>query len=60
MRVLIIGGTGVISSGITPRLLERGDEVVLYNRGTTPAEFSGDYEVIVGDRADNEIFERTM
>ena len=64
MRVLIIGGTGTISSGITPRLIERGDEVVLYNRGVTPVEFSGefvgDFEVIVGDRDDNETFEREM
>ena len=34
MRVLIIGGTGIISTGITRLLVERGDEVVLYNRGT--------------------------
>ena len=60
MRVLIVGGTGVISNGITPRLIERGDEVVLFNRGTTAAEFDGDYEVIVGDRDDNDAFERTM
>ncbi len=33
MRVLIIGGTGIISTGITRLLVERGDEVVLYNRG---------------------------
>ncbi len=60
MRVLIIGGTGVISTGITPRLLERGDEVVLFNRGNTRPEFSGDYELIIGDRSDHESFERTM
>ncbi len=60
MRVLIIGGTGVISTGITPRLIERGDEVVIFNRGNTPPEFTGDYEVITGDRSDFESFERTM
>ena len=45
MRVLIVGGTGVISSGVTPRLIERGDEVVLFNRGTTAPEFDGDYDL---------------
>ena len=30
MRLLIIGGTGLISTGVTRLLVERGDEVVLY------------------------------
>ncbi len=30
MRILIIGGTGIISTGITRLLIERGDDVVLY------------------------------
>lgn len=38
MRVLIIGGTGLISTGTTRLLVERGDEVTLYNRGKTKAE----------------------
>lgn len=33
MKVLLIGGTGNISSSITRRCLERGDEVWLFNRG---------------------------
>jgi uncharacterized protein YbjT (DUF2867 family) len=33
MRVLIIGGTGLISSSITHFLTARGDEVLHYNRG---------------------------
>lgn len=33
MKVLFIGGTGNISSSITKRCLERGDEVYLLNRG---------------------------
>ena len=33
MRVLIIGGTGLISTAITRTLIARGDAVVLYNRG---------------------------
>jgi len=58
--VLIIGGTGVISTGITPRLIERGDEVVLFNRGVTEPEFDGQYEVIRGDRRAFPEFERRM
>lgn len=33
MKVLIVGGTGNISTPITELLLERGDEVTLVNRG---------------------------
>ncbi len=36
MRILIIGGTGLISTPITRMLLERGDDVTLFNRGQTP------------------------
>ena len=31
MKVLIIGGTGLISTAITRFLIERGDDVTLYN-----------------------------
>ena len=37
MRILIIGGTGIISTGITRLLIARGDDVVLYNRGLRPS-----------------------
>jgi uncharacterized protein YbjT (DUF2867 family) len=33
MRVLIIGGTGLISTGIIKHLLARGAEVTMVNRG---------------------------
>ena len=52
MRVLIIGGTGIISTGITRLLIERGDDVVLYNRGLRPSLVEGDYATITGDRKD--------
>ena len=53
MRALIIGGTGHISTGITPLLLARGDTVTLYNRGQTEQR-------IVGDRTDHAAFEAQM
>lgn len=60
MRVLIIGGTGLISSAITPRLLERGDAVTLYNRGQSEVRFSGTPTFLHGDRRDYAAFEAQM
>ena len=41
MKVLLVGGTGTISSGVTPEILARGMELWLMNRGNrtdrTPA-----------------------
>jgi nucleoside-diphosphate-sugar epimerase len=61
MKVLIIGGTGLISTPMTRLLLERGDEVTHYNRGkfdlypTPPG-----VKTIHGDRTDYATFERQM
>jgi len=44
MRVLVIGGTGLISTAIVARLIETGHGPVLFNRGTTPRRFSQDVE----------------
>ena len=50
MRVLIIGGTGLISSATVPLLVDRGDEVTLVNRhGTSPIPGA---RAIIGDRGD--------
>jgi len=34
MKILIIGGAGLISTAITRQLLDRGDEVTLFIRGS--------------------------
>lgn len=61
MRVLIIGGTGTISTGITRQLLARGDSVTLYNRGQRAAEFpTANVQLVTGDRTDYETFEGQM
>lgn len=61
MKILILGGTGLISTAITRELLARGqDEVTLYNRGRTPVRFEGDVQVIHGDRSDFAAFEQQM
>lgn len=49
MKVLIIGGTGLISTGIVEHLLERGADVTLFNRGQKGPAPAGT-RVIVGDR----------
>ena len=60
MRVLIIGGTGLISTAITRFLVERGDDVVLYNRGQTEADIPEGYDTITGNRKDYAAFEAQM
>ena len=60
MRILIIGGTGLISTAITRRLLERGDRVTLYNRGQREVRFAGEVERIQGDRCDDRAFTAQM
>jgi len=62
MRILIIGGTGLISTAIVGQLLERGDDVTLVNRGVTPVRFAGAERVrmLRGDRHDFAAFEQQM
>ena len=51
MRILIMGGTRFIGVYLTKVLLEKGHEVVLFNRGNKPAPVAG-VEQIQGDRKD--------
>ena len=60
MRILIIGGTGIISTGITRLLIACGDDVVLYNRGLRPSLIEGNYTTITGDRKAFASFENQM
>jgi nucleoside-diphosphate-sugar epimerase len=60
MKILIIGGTGLMSTGITRFLMERGDEVTHYNRGITPSQISVSPKRITGDRRDYKVFEKQM
>ncbi len=55
MRVLVIGGTGLISTGVTPELIKNGHEVVHYNRGKRGDSFGGvpvpkGVKTLIGDR----------
>jgi nucleoside-diphosphate-sugar epimerase len=60
MRILIIGGTGLISTPLTHFLLARGDDVTLYNRGETPSRVPAGTHVIRGDRQQYAAFEAQM
>ncbi len=60
MKVLIIGGTGLISTAISRQLLARGDDLTLYNRGQHEVRFPEGARRILGDRKDHAAFERQM
>ncbi len=60
MRVLIIGGTGLISRGIIKHLLARGADVTMYNRGQRQAPIPGEVKAVHGDRNDYATFEKTF
>ncbi len=60
MRVLIIGGTGLISTAITRFLSARGADVLIYNRGQREAEIPETVTRIMGDRRDYAAFEAQM
>ncbi len=55
MRILILGGTGLISTRITQQLIARGDEVLHVNRGNRAGGFGGTpihsrVRTLIGDR----------
>jgi len=52
MRVLIIGGTGLISTGIVKHLLMRGVDVTVFNRGHRERAISPQVKQLHGDRSD--------
>ena len=59
-NVLIIGGTGLISTTATRVLLRRGHHVTHYNRARKASPFAGLVQQIVGDRTEHARFERQM
>jgi len=52
MRVLIIGGSGLISTGIVTHLLARDADVTVFNRGKRPSSLPASVKHLVGDRND--------
>ncbi|RAP73628.1 NAD-dependent epimerase/dehydratase family protein [Paenibacillus montanisoli] len=60
MRVVILGGTGNISTSIVRLLVAQGHEVTCYNRGQSAVQLPEGVRIINGDRQDRETFEKTM
>lgn len=59
MKVVIIGGTGNISTSIVNLLLEEGHDVTCFNRGNS-GKLPKEVRLLQGDRYQREIFEKTM
>jgi nucleoside-diphosphate-sugar epimerase len=60
LKILLIGGTGIISTPMTSYLLDKGYDLTLYNRGQTDARYSRSVKTIQGNREDYRTFETQM
>jgi len=60
MKILIIGGTGLISEPMARFLLERDDDLTLYNRGQSQRPTPPAAKTIHGNRMDYRAFETQM
>ena len=60
MEILIIGGTGLISTEITNVFAASDHSVTLYNRGRTERAVPSEVAVMRGDRTDYDQFESDM
>ena len=54
MKVLLVGGTGVISSGVTAEVLDRGMELWLMTRGKQPREVPKGANLLFADCNDED------
>jgi nucleoside-diphosphate-sugar epimerase len=60
VNILLIGGTGLISTPMTAQLRERSHEVTVYNRARRSPDLPEGVRQIVGDRTDHAAFEAQM
>jgi nucleoside-diphosphate-sugar epimerase len=60
MKILIIGGTGNISTPITKALLTRGHDLTLFNHDPQPPGWLKNVRVVTGDRTNRAEFERKL
>jgi nucleoside-diphosphate-sugar epimerase len=60
MKILVLGGTGVISRAIVQQALDSQHEVSVFNRGSKNHLFSRDVECLVGDKSNREQFRQIM
>lgn len=60
MKALVVGGTGVVSTGIVQQLLARGVQVSVFNRGLRSSSAGEGVRLIRGDRSNASDFARTF
>ncbi|NNF45244.1 MAG: NAD-dependent epimerase/dehydratase family protein [Desulfobulbaceae bacterium] len=60
MKVLVLGGTGVISREIVKLLIAEQHEVTLYNRGSRDLQFTDGIRLMSGNRLARNKFESVM
>jgi nucleoside-diphosphate-sugar epimerase len=60
VNVLILGGTGLISTGIVKALRDRAAKITVFNRGRTDDRLGPGVRRLVGDRLDFPAFEKMM
>ena len=60
MKILVIGGTGVISRAVVREGLAKGHEMIVVNRGSRCVDFGGPVEAIAADRKDQKAFAERM
>jgi len=53
LKILVLGGTGLIGPPMVERAIARGHEVTLFNRGKTNTHLFPDLEKLKGDRNDD-------
>jgi uncharacterized protein YbjT (DUF2867 family) len=59
-KVMVVGGTGNMSTGIVKLLVEKGYDVSIFCRGTSILEPHPDVKIVKGDRADRQSFIKLM
>jgi nucleoside-diphosphate-sugar epimerase len=60
MKILIIGGTGNISTPITKSLLAQGHELVLFNYDPLPPDWLKGVQIVTGDRNQRAEFKQKL
>ena len=60
MNILIIGGTGYMGKVVVQRLLERGEQVTVFSRGSSRPDWWNQIEHIEGDRNDQGAFKSKL
>ena len=60
MDVLVVGGTGLISTGITRQLVADGHDVTCFTRGETEARVPSEVSFVHGNRTNREQFDEQV